>query len=71
MNVDPPRNLTIAELWRIVQALTERIKEAEDAVEQLSKSRRWTRGEVMQFVSVAIAALVVVWSVYSSTGGGK
>lgn len=71
MNVDPPRNLTLAELWRTVQALAERLKEAEDAVEQLSKSRRWTRGEVMQFVSVAIAALVVIWTVYSNTKGGK
>jgi hypothetical protein len=71
VNVDPPRNLTIAELWRIVQALAERLKDAEDAVEKLSTSRRWTRGEVMQFVSVAIAALVVVWTVYSSTRGGK
>jgi len=71
VNGDPPRNLTLAELWRMLQALTERLQKAEDAIEELEKRGRWTRAEVMQFVSVAIAALVVVWSVYTATKGAK
>jgi hypothetical protein len=72
---DPPRNLTLGELWRIVQgdrkANEARFKDMQDAIDELNKRGRWTRAEVMQFVSVLIAALVVVWSVYTATKGAK